>query len=207
MNRIAINRFFTRLRAIAWMATTAIVLTGCSATNGVSIVEDQQTGYFAAEEYARDVSMGDLTVVVRGSAFGMDQRTLSDLVVRNMQGADWGPHARFTTASSPTTARTFSYVMMLNGPLNIGGAALCARPSQPLSAGPSLPPGEIRLVAAICRYNKIATSISGRAVGVVGPNDPKVHALIAGAVQDLTRPNQPRIDQDRGNNNTFDFHP
>ena len=206
MSPIPIDPFFTRLKTIALTATLAVVLAGCSATNGVSIVEDQQTGYFASEEYARDVSIGDMMVVVRGSAFGTDQKTLSDLVLRNMQGADWGPHARFTTLSAPSTARTYSYVMMLNGPLNIGGASLCARPSQPLSAGPSLPPGEIRLVAAICRFNKIATSVSGRAVGVVGPNDPKMHALIAGAVQDLTRPNQPRIDRDPGNN-AFEFRP
>ena len=206
MTPTAIDPFFTRLKTIALTATALVALAGCSATNGVSIVEDQQTGYFASEEYARDVSVGDMTVVVRGNAFGLDQQRLAGLVLQNMQGADWGPHARFTTLSGPGTARTYSYVMMLNGPLNISGAALCARPAQALAAGPSFASGEIRLVAAICRFNKIATSVSGRAVGVVGPNDPKVRALIAGTVQDLTRPNQPRIDRDR-DNNTFEFRP
>jgi len=204
MKAIAIHRFVIRL--IALPVALASGIAGCSATNGVSIVEDQQTGFFASEEYARDVSLGDITVVVRGAAFGADQKTLANLVVKNMQGADWGPHARFTAASGQDTARTYSYVMMLNGPVNITSAALCARPSQPLSAGPALAPGEIRLVAGLCRFNKITNGVSGRAVGVVGPNDPKVHALIAGAVQELTRPNQQRIDRDR-NDSTFQFRP
>ena len=206
MKPIAIDRFLIRLKAIAAPAALAIVLGGCGATNGVSIVEDQQTGYFATEEYARDASMGEMTVVVRGTAFGADQQALANLVLRNMQGADWGPHARFTTASGPGTARTYSYVLMFNGPLDITGASLCARPAQPLATGPALAPGELRLVAALCRFNKITTSVSGRALGVAGYEDPKVHQLIVAAVQDLTRPTQPRIDRDR-NDGAFElFH-
>lgn len=194
-----------RLKTVFLAAIGATAIANCDVAEGaVSFVEDQQTGYFASEEYARDVSKGDITVVVRGSAFGVDQKTLSNLVLQNMKGADWGPHARFTTASDANTARTYFYVMMFNGPINITGAALCARPSQPLAAGPARASGEIRLVAALCRFNKIATSVSGRATGVTGPNDPNVHRLIAGAVQDVTRPDQQRIDRGRGGS-TFDF--
>jgi hypothetical protein len=200
-----INDAFARLRTIAFLAVSAAAIAACSTANGaVSFVEDQQTGYFAPEEYARDVSKGAITVVVRGSAFGLDQKTLTDLTLRNMRGADWGPHANFTAASDANTARTYFYVMMLNGPVNITGAALCARPAQPLAAGPARASGEIRLVTALCRFNKIATSVSGRATGVKGPDDPNVHRLIAGAVQDVTRPNQQRIDRDR-DGSSFDF--
>jgi hypothetical protein len=184
-------------KSLAAGVVLALGLAGCSATNGVSIVEDQQTGFFSPEEYGFDASKGEMTVVVRGSAFGMDQASLANLVVQNMQGADWTPHARFTPASGPNTARTYSYVMMLDGPRNITGASLCEQPRQPLPTAANLPAGELRLVAALCRYNKATNSVSGRALGVVGPYDPKVHELIAGSVLQLTRPNQDRIDRDR----------
>jgi hypothetical protein len=187
-------------------AALALGVTGCSATNGVSIVEDQQTGFFAAEEYARDASTGEMTVVVRGNAFGLDQASLANLVVQNMQGNDWGPHARLTAFSGPNTARMYSYVMMLNGPRNITGASLCAQPMQPLPTATDLAPGALRLTGAVCRYNKATNSVSGRAVGVVGPYDPKVNQLIGGAIREMTRPNQQRIDRDR-NDSTFQIRP
>jgi hypothetical protein len=200
-----VNAFLARLKTVSLATIGTMAIANCDIAKGaVSFVEDQQTGYFASEEYARDVSKGDITVVVRGSAFGVDQKTLTNLVLQNMKGADWGPHARFTAASDANTARTYFYVMMLNGPVNITGAALCARPAQPLAAGPARASGEIRLVTALCRFDKIATSVSGRATGVKGPDDPNVHRLIAGAVQDVTRPNQQRIDRDR-DGSSFDF--
>lgn len=173
----------------------ALALAGCSATNGVSIVEDQQTGYFAPEEYGRDASTGEMTVVVRGNAFGLNQAALANLVVQNMQGNDWGTHARFTPVSGANTARMYSYVMLLNGPRNVNTASLCEQPMQPLPAATDMAPGEMRLAAALCRYNKATNTVSGRAVGVVGPYDPKVGQLIGGAVREMTRPNQERIDR------------
>jgi hypothetical protein len=44
------------------------------------------------------------------------------------------------------------------------------------------------------------------AVGVVGPYDPKVNQLIGGAIREMTRPNQQRIDRDR-NDSTFQIRP
>jgi hypothetical protein len=173
-------------------ASAAFLLASC-ANNGVSIVEDQQTGLFASEEYGSDASTGPMVVVVRGSAFGYDPTTLANLVVNNMQGADWGPHAHFTPVSGPNTARMYFYVMAINGPLDLTGGSLCARPSQPIIPI-ALPAGEIHLEAALCRYNKNTTSVTGRASGVTGPADPKFRELIVSAVQDITRPNQQRID-------------
>jgi hypothetical protein len=186
-------------------ATAALLLAGC-VNSDVSIVEDQQTGYFASEEYGNDASTGPMLVVVRGSAFGYDPTTLANLVVNNMQGADWGPHARFTPVSGPNTARMYFFVMAINGPLDLTGASLCARPSQPITPV-AMPAGEIRLEAALCRNNKITTSVAGRASGVSGPADPKFRELIVAAVQDITRPNQQRIDRrDEDDTGGLHFH-
>ena len=198
-----INR--TSGRKISALAVT-LALAACAGPNGVSIVEDQQTGFFASEEYARDASTGPMLVVVRGAAFGYDPTTLANLVVNNMQGADWGPHARFTPVAGPNTARMYFYVMAINPPRDLTGAALCARPSQPIAPGP-VAAGEIRLEAALCRFNKVATSVAGRATDVAGPADPKFRELIVAAVQDVTRPNQQRIDRrDSDDSGGMHFH-
>ena len=137
--------------------SVTLALAACAGPNGVSIVEDQQTGFFASEEYARDASTGPMLVVVRGAAFGYDPTTLANLVVNNMQGADWGPHARFTPVAGPNTARMYFYVMAINPPRDLTGAALCAR-SLPRESGP-LPDPE-------APYRDAATS-QGRAVSIL----------------------------------------
>jgi hypothetical protein len=186
------------LKHLAAAAAVAAALAGC-ATSGVSIVEDMQTGYYAAEEYGRDASTGPMTVVVRGSAFGLNQAALANLVVQNMQGNDWGPHATFTPVSGANTARMYSYVMVLNGPRSLNVASLCEQPNQPVPAATDVAAGEVRLAAALCRYSRPTNSVSGRAAGVVGPYDPKVGQLIGGAVREMTRPNQERIDRNFDN--------
>lgn len=191
------------LKAILSTAATAFLLASCT-NNGVSIVEDQQTGFYASEEYGNDASTGPMLVVVRGSAFGYDPTTLANLVVNNMQGADWGPHAHFTPVAGPNTARMYFYVMAINGPLDLTGGSLCSRPSQPITPV-VMPAGEIRLEAALCRYNKNTTSVAGRASGVTGPADPKFRQLIVAAIQDITRPNQQRIDR-QDNDDTGGLH-
>jgi hypothetical protein len=122
-----------------------------------------------------------------------------------MQGNDWGPHATFTPVSGANTARMYSYIMVLNAPRNVNGASLCEQPNQPIPAASDLAPGEMRLVAALCRYSRATNVVSGRAADLVGPYDPKVGELIGGAVREMTRPNQERIDRFHDDNSNFQF--
>jgi hypothetical protein len=175
-----------------WRAAVAsAALAGCSAL-GVSIVSDQQGGIFLPGEYAYDASRGDIPVVVTGGAFGLDPRTFANVVVHNMQGSDWPPHARFVASSGPTTARVYSYVMMFNGPRDVTSAVLCANPRQPRPvAATASTDGAIILVAGLCRYDKVASGVTARGAAR-SADDPQFHTLIASAVQELTRPNQRR---------------
>jgi hypothetical protein len=176
-------------------ATLTLIVTGCS---DVSVVENEHSGTFGSEEYAHDASRGDIPVTVAGSAFGLDRRSLTDIVVRDMQGADWSPHARFTALSGPNAAKIYSYAMMFNGPGEATGAALCAQP-QAMSSIPPMPskattaPGTVVLVAALCRYNVATMGVTARVANVSGPDDPKFRSLVRTTVFELTRPNQRRI--------------
>lgn len=165
---------------------------GCSGSDGVTVV-DHQTGLYGPEEYALDASRGAIPVVVRGNAFGLDQAGLENLVIQNMQNAEWGHHARFSPPAAASGARMYSYVVMVNGPSTIPPAALCSQPNQPAPA-PQVASDELRVVTDLCRFDQLASSATGLAVGVTSPNDPKVHKLIAGNVLEITKPDRERID-------------
>jgi hypothetical protein len=105
-----------------------------------------------------------------------------------MQGADWGPHARFTTTPSNDVAKMFSFVMLVNGPLNATAAALCADPSKAPAATAAPTTGEVRLIGGLCRYDQDMAEVTGQVEGVTGPQDPKFHNLIVAATQELTTP-------------------
>jgi hypothetical protein len=159
-------------------------------------VENYQTGFYSPGEYGSDASKGDMPVAVTGGAFGLDPARLADVTVRNMQGADWGPHAHFTAVPGPNTARMYHYVMMWNGPRDITVAQLCANPSQPIPAAPNAgADGNLLLVAGLCRYDKATNGVTVTASGVTGPGDVKFRQMIVAAVQELTRPNQRDIFQ------------
>jgi hypothetical protein len=90
--------------------------------------------------------------------------------------------------------RTYSYVLLFNGP-NVTAAALCAR--RPLPPMTTSPGGDtsIRLVAGLCRNDGIATGATGRAYRVSGLDDDRFRRLIVGVMQALTMPNQPQINR------------
>jgi hypothetical protein len=201
------------LRMTVVAATIALALLSLTGCDDVSIVTDQTTGQFSAAEYARDAAQGPIPVTVIGSALGARDERLARAVLEHVQGADWAPHARLVLASTPDSAtggtmseqeaaaarmdggrRTYSYVLMFNGP-NVTAAALCARrPLPPMTSAPG-DNTSVRLVAGLCRNDAIATAVTGRVYRVTGLDDDRFHRLIVGVMQTLTRPNQPQINR------------
>jgi hypothetical protein len=175
-------------------ALAALALIGLAGCDDVSIVQDQDTGLFSPEEYARDAAQGPLPVAVLGSAFDASGERLTRLILGHMKGADWSPHAAFVAAGEPTGSRMYSYVMMFNGPVDVNAAALCAGaahvPPVPAAASDAK---SIRVVAGLCRNGAIATGVTGRASRVDGFDDARFNKLIVGVMQALTRPNASRI--------------
>lgn len=177
-------------KLFAYAVAASFVLASCQNQSHVSIVENHESGYFASEEYAHDATRGEMTVVVRGSAFGLDQISLEQLILKNMQDAEWGRHAHFTTKSGPEMAQVYSYVVMVNGPHSVNAASLCNKPLQAITSEPMPVAGELSIVADLCRFDKVANSVSAKVTGVMGPDDSKTGAIIALSVLELTRPDQ-----------------
>ena len=175
------------------LVALALGFAGCG--DDIAVVEDQSTGRFSPEEYARDAAQGPIPVAVLGSAYGVGGERLARLVLNHMQGADWAPHATFAAAGETTGSRIYSYVMMFNGPLDVTAAALCAQPDHVTPAPEATDAKTIRVVAGLCRNDEIATGVTARAANIGGIGDAKFHTLIVAVVQALTRPNQTRIDR------------
>jgi hypothetical protein len=174
-------------------ALAALALFGLAGCDDVSIVQDQDTGLFSPEEYARDAAQGPLPVAVLGSAFGASGDRLARRVLGHMEGADWSPHAAFALAGEPTGSRIYSYVMMFNGPVDVNAAALCARPALAPAPAIATDATSVRVVAGLCRNGAIAVGVTGRASNVRGLDDARFHKLIVDIMQALTRPNASRI--------------
>lgn len=163
----------------------------CADAKGVSIVQNEETGYFSSSEYGADIAKGPVPVFIAGSTFNRDPKAFVNTVVADMKGADWSPHARFTGSPGPKTARIYSYAMAFGDP-SVTGAHLCkakGKASTSSKASAASSKGLI-LVAALCRYDKSTAAVTARATGATGPSDPRFREMIRGAVLELTRTNQ-----------------
>jgi hypothetical protein len=176
-----------RIAHLLLSGAMAITLMACVRSDGISTVSQLDDRY-DSDDYAHEASVTPILVVVRGTAFGLDQRSLEQAIASNMQGADWGPHARFTTVPSNDVAKIFSFVMLVNGPRNATAAELCRDPSKAPAAITATPAGEVRLIGGLCRYDQDMAEVTGRIDGVNGPQDPRFRKLIVAATQELTTP-------------------
>lgn len=167
----------------------AVTLVACARTDGIATVS-QVDSRFDSDDYAHEASVKPILVVVRGSAFGLDQRTLEQVVASDMQGADWSPHARLTTVPSNDVAKIFSFVILVNGPQDLTAAALCRDPARMQVQAAPTASGEVRLVSGLCRYDEDMVEVTGRLDGLSGPQDPRFHNLIAAAMQEMTSPKE-----------------
>lgn len=168
-------------------AAVALGLAACARPDGVRTVSNIGDRY-DSDDYAHEASVKPILVVVRGTAFGLDQKSLENVVTSNMQGADWGPHAKFTTTPGSDVAPIFSFVMLVNGPQNATAASLCRDPSKAPASVQAPAAGEMRILGGLCRYDQYMSEVTARVDGVNGPQDPKFHSLIVAAMQELTTP-------------------
>jgi hypothetical protein len=119
-------------------------------------------------DFQLQASRQPIPVMVEGSAFGLDRTTLERTVTGNMQGANWGPMARFTPASQvqiQQNGHPYSVVMLLNPEQTAGqqvtGAQLCSESMRVGMAGPSSSTSD--------RSNTNATTENSPARGATNP--------------------------------------
>lgn len=189
-----------RISHFVLSAAVALGLAACARSDGIRTVSSLDDRY-DSDDYAHEASVKPILVVVRGTAFGLDQKALETTITNNMQGADWGPHAKFTTTPSADVAPIFSFVMLVNGPQNATAASLCRDPSKAPAVTQPPTAGEVHILGGLCRYDQNMSEVTARVDGVSGPQDPKFHNLIVAAMQELTTPmTTQRLMHDMGGN-------
>jgi hypothetical protein len=185
-------------RRYAVMVLT-LVLSACA--GGISVLRTEEPGRFAPEEYQRSDARAPVPVMVSGSAFGLDERALSNAVVAAMQGAEWGYHAQLIPAYTIDTSRIYWYAMVFNAPADANVTSACSRPLEPAAtahaplSGSSARAAPVRLDAVLCRYDTVALAVRATAADLVGVRDPRFRELVRSAVRELTRPGEPRFDR------------
>lgn len=168
-------------------ALASLSLSAC-ANDGITTTVSQMSDAYDSDDYAHEATVKDILVVVRGTAFGLDQQSLERLVTQNMQGGGWGPHPHFTTVPSNNVGKMFSYVMVLNAPPGVTAEAVCSNPSRIPAITQAPPAGEVRLLGTMCRYDADMIDVSARADNIIGPQDPRFHRLIQATMMELTTP-------------------
>lgn len=160
---------------------------GACASDGITTVTQMSSAY-DSDDYAHEASVKDILVVVRGSAFGLNQPQLEQVVTQDMQGGGWGPNPHFTTVPGDNVGKMFSYVMVLNAPDDLTAEAACNNPSKIPVVTQAPPVGAVHLLGTMCRYDASMIDTNARAVDVTGPQDPRFRELIRTAMMQLTTP-------------------
>lgn len=176
------------------------------ASGSVDPTVTQTTEQFRGGDISTLTSRGPIPVAVQGSAFGLDRASLETTIANDMQGANWGPDARFVPASQLQAAdlgsREYSVVILLNGPTRVNSRQLCSTGLGQSGSGalfsPSTPPSQtaapnggrrdVELLGALCRNGQNVRQVKSGADNISGPNDPAFHNLIVKATNELTSP-------------------
>jgi hypothetical protein len=171
-------------------ATLALALAGCAQGSPSSMVSEDLSRSFSADDFARQASEAPVPVVVHGRAAGLDHKATVQAVTNDLQDSTWGPNPHFVPESSRVAAANesneYSMVMMINGPLDMSAAQLCADPAT--RVGNVSVGDETRLSGALCRYDQAISSVEARAANVQSTNDPAFRQLVASVGNELTSP-------------------
>ncbi len=131
----------------------------------------------------------DMTVVVRGNPFALNQAEFDQLVTSNMAAIPRGPKTNYTTAKSAKADPNYEVVWLFNGP-NLNPNELCSKAqSVPSQSGPA---NQLRVMAAFCRFDRANSWVEGWVDG--GPQGVPREGVIT-LVQQMTRELFPTVNR------------
>ncbi|MBK1696900.1 hypothetical protein [Rhodovibrio salinarum] len=179
-------------RALA-LALPLLSLAACAGT-GVVVNDSRQSGYDPSL-IADAASRGGMALEIKGQPFPGAETRFAEVAAEALSESHPGPE--FTVFATPADApegpvRT---VIVANPDATVTPANACTAnvSGSAVEAGDTL-----AVTAALCRGDKAVTRMTGRAIDVNGPDDPKVDQLFRQIGQQLyPRQNESKRD-DRG---------
>jgi hypothetical protein len=178
---------------IAVVAVSALLLVaGCAGDS--TIYNNLISAAYRPYLYGYGAGRRDLTTVIRGNPFDIDQAELDTRLTAMMnESPTFLQPTHFTTTPGPSARPEFKAVILFNRAVVLPNQ-VCRSPEQVPVAdlGPTL-----RLSATFCQYGGYLSTVTGELKGVTGIDDPSFHRLIGQIVPLLFPPVDPTEDENQ----------
>jgi hypothetical protein len=175
---------------IAVLAACALVLLAACAGQS-TIYNEMISAAYRPYEYGYGAGRRDLTTVIVGNPFDIDQAELETRLVAMLnESPTFLQPTNFTTTPGPSARPQYRAVLLFNRQIVL--------PSQACRAPDRVPVAELgqttRLTALFCRRGGYLSTVTGELQGVTGIDDPRFNRLVRQMVPLLFPPIDPTRD-------------
>jgi hypothetical protein len=176
---------------IALLAASGWLLAACAGQS--TIYNNMLSSAYRPYEYGYGAGRRDLTTIIVGNPFDIDQAELNTRLVAMLnESPTFLQPTHFTTTPGPSARPQYRAVFLFNRQIVLPGLA-CRAPEQ-------IPAAELgattRLVAVFCRYGGYLSTVTGELRNVTGIDDPNFRRMIGQMVPLLFPPIDPTQDND-----------
>jgi hypothetical protein len=180
------QRDFFRLLLLA----LAALLAGCA---GQPYVYDETvSSAYRLSEFGYGAGRRDLTTVIRGNPFGMDQAAFDQTLIEILNRHQPRPQpTNFTTTPGESARPAYRALFIFNSPAAVNNLSVCRGDVQQVNTGDLL-----RLTAAFCRRGGALTTLTAQIEGVDSVDDPRFEELMSQVVVLLFPLHNPDTDDD-----------
>lgn len=175
MQQMVIPTMLVRSISHAALVAAAVVLAGCAVTDpsDVSTGQVQTAGYEPSmRNYVAD--RGGMPLEVIGDPFPGSGDRFAEIAAQAISNSHFGPAFELYVDPSDAPDGAFRTAIVANPGETVTPANACKTDADGTAVGSG---GTLRVIAALCRGDKAITRLTGQAVGVTGPDDPKVARL------------------------------
>ena len=174
---------------ITVVVVAASLLAACAGQS--TIYNDMISGAYRPYEYGYGAGRRDLTTIVVGNPFDVDQAELETRLVAMLnESPTFLQPTNFTTTPGPSARPQYRAVVLFNRQIVLPSAACRAPERVPVAdLGDT-----VRVTLLFCRYGGWLSTVTGELEGVTGIDDPRFHRLIRRMVPLLFPPIDPTHD-------------
>jgi hypothetical protein len=177
------------MRVVVIAACTLVLLAACAGQS--TIYNNMISSAYRPYEYGYGAGRRDLTTVIVGNPFDIDQAGLETRLVAMLnESPTFLQPTNFTTTPGPSARPQYRAVMLFNRQIVLPAQA-CRAPEQ-------VPVAELaqttRLTALFCRRGGYLSTVTGELQDVTGIDDPRFHRMVRQMVPLLFPPTDPTRD-------------
>jgi hypothetical protein len=168
----------------------ALLLAGCAGRPYV--YNETLSSAYRTSEFGYGAGRRDLTTVIRGNPFGMDQETFDRALIEILNRNQPRPQpTNFTTTPGESARPAYRALFIFNSPPVVNNLSVCREEVPQVDAGDLT-----RVTAAFCRRGGALTSLTAQIEALDGVDDPRFEELMSQVVALLFPLHNPDTDDD-----------